>query len=144
MQVIEKIGTDRALDLLYKAVDSQADIIQKEFSQTVLAKPSPLEKGLEVYTRFMRELGAHVLAVPIGDSEFSLKVERCPIYEAYLSIGLECDVWMHGLCTNIVLPSILKIIERFEPDVRLDLVRYRASLDEPCLLRLGLQKSRLV
>lgn len=139
MEVIEKIGTDRALDLLYKAVDRQAEITEKELSSYIKREAGPLERGLEVYSHFMGDLGAKVTTKPQGNSGFSINVARCPIYEAYLSIGLECDVWMRGLCTNMVLPSLQKMMHRFQSDSELSLVKYRLSADEPCLLRLELK-----
>ena len=136
MEVIETIGTDKALELLSRAADRQADILEKETSSHIHREGSPREKGLEAYKHFMEDIGAQVTATPQPNTETTVKVGRCPIYEAYLSIGLECSTWMQGLCTNIVIPSIEKTIHKFEPRLRLRIVTYRASAEEPCTLRL--------
>jgi len=67
----------------------------------------------------------------------SVRVGRCPIYEAFLSIGLDCGFWMQGLCTNIVLPSIGATLRRFDPKMRLALEKYRESAEDSCLLRIS-------
>ena len=136
MEVIEKLGTDRALELLSKAAERQAEIIEKELANQIKAA-EPLEKGLQVYSRFMADLGGEVKVQARSADNASIRVGRCPIYEAFLSIGLDCGFWMQGLCTNIVLPSIGATLERFEPKLRLTLEKYRGSAEDSCLLRIS-------
>lgn len=142
MEIIEKLGTDRALDLLLKAVERQAEIVERELSRSVGGIIDPLGKGLEVYSRFMEDLGAQVKVQNRGEGESMVRVGWCPIYEAFLDIGLECGFWMEGLCTHIVLPSMEEILKRFDPRLRLVLERYRASVEEHCLVRLKLKNDK--
>lgn len=142
MEIIEKLGTDRALDLLLKAVERQAEIVERELTRSVEEIVDPLGKGLEVYSRFMGDLGAQVKVQTGGEEENVVRVGWCPIYEAFLDIGLECGFWMEGLCTHIVLPSIEEILRRFDPRLKLMLDRYRASAEEPCLVRLKLEDDK--
>jgi hypothetical protein len=136
MEVIEKLGTDRALELLSKAAERQADIIERELAGQIKVA-EPLERGLQVYSRFMTDLGGEVKVQARSADNASIRVGRCPIYEAFLSIGLDCGFWMQGLCTNIVLPSIGATLKRFDPKLRLSLERYRESVESFCLLKLS-------
>jgi hypothetical protein len=136
MEVIEKLGTDRALELLLKAAERQAEIIEKELAGRIKTA-EPLEKGLEVYSRFMEDLGAELKVPARNMNSVSIRVDQCPIYEAFLSIGLDCGFWMQGLCTNIVLPSISATLNRFDPKLRLTLEKYRGSAEDSCLLRIS-------
>jgi len=136
IEVIEKLGTDGALELLQNAAEHQAEIIEKELAGQ-LKTVEPLERGLEVYSRFMKDLGAQLTVQTKSADNVSVKAGRCPIYEAFLSIGLDCGFWMQGLCTNIVLPSISATLRRFDPKLRLMLERYRESAEDSCLLRIS-------
>lgn len=139
MEVIERLGTDKALELLSRAVKRQAEIIKRELAASVEKVSDPLDKGLEVYSRFMSELGAWLKVQSRSGGEILIRLGRCPIYEAFLSIGLECGYWMEGLCSNIVLPSIEETLRKFDLGLRLGLKEYRESADEPCLVRLSLE-----
>jgi len=139
MEVIEQLGTDRALELLLKAAEKQAEVIERELVGQLKAT-DPLEKGFEVYSRFMEDLGAKVLAKARSGNNISVRVDRCPIYEAFLDIGLDCGFWMQGLCTNIVLPSIEATLKRFDPTLRLSLEKYRASAEDTCQIKVSLGK----
>lgn len=138
MEVIEKLGTDRALELLSKAAERQADIIERELANQIKAA-EPLERGLQVYSRFMEDLGAEVKMQARSADNASIRVGRCPIYEAFLSIDLDCGFWMQGLCTNIVLPSIEATLRRFDSKLRLTLEKNRESAEDSCLLKLFLE-----
>lgn len=139
MEVIEQLGTDRALDLLLKAAECQAEVIEKELIGQIRAA-EPLERGLEVYSRFMEDLDAKVSVKARSVDNISVGVDRCPIYEAFLDIGLDCGFWMQGLCTNIVLPSIQAILKRFDPKLRLSLEKHRTSAEDPCQIKISLNK----
>lgn len=139
MEVIEQLGTDRALELLSKAAEQQAEIIEKELIGQIKTA-EPIEMGSEVYSRFMKDLGAQPSVQKRTENNITIRVDRCPIYEAFLSIGLDCGFWMQGLCTNIVIPSIGATLKRFDPRLRLTLEKYRASAEDLCLLKLSLDK----
>jgi len=139
MEVIEQLGTDKALELLLKAAEKQAEVIERELAGQIKAT-DPLEKGLEVYSRFMEDLGAKVSVKARSPDNISVSVDRCPIYEAFLDIGLDCGFWMQGLCTNIVLPSIEAALKRFDPKLRLTLGKHRTSAEDPCLLKISLDR----
>jgi len=139
MEVIERLGTDRALESLSRAVERQAEIVEKELS-SLKGMTDSLERGLEVYRCFMGDLGVQFTVEKEGEEGALIRVGRCPIYEAYLDIGLECGFWMEDLCTHITLPSIEAVLRRFDPRLRLLLERYRASVEEPCLVRMRVEK----
>ena len=139
MEVIEQLGTDRALELLSKAAEHQAEAIERELAGQIRTA-EPLEKGLEVYRRFMEDLAAQLTVQARNTDSISVKVDRCPIYEAFLDIGLDCGFWMQGLCTNIVLPSIEAALKRFDQKLRLILEKHRTSAEDPCLIKISLDE----
>jgi len=139
MEVIEQLGTDKALELLLKAAEKQAEVIERELAGQIKAA-DPLERGLEVYSRFMEDLGAQLTVRTRSPDSISVRVDRCPIYEAFLDIGLDCGFWMQGLCTNIVLPSIQAALKRFNPRLRLALEKHRTSAEDSCLIKISLDK----
>lgn len=140
MEVIEEQGTDRGLEMLRRAVEKQADIISQELVPRIPAGLGPLETGVEIYRRFMEDAGAEVAVHERGKSSVTFRVKRCPFFEAFLDVGIDCGYFLGGLCTHITLPSIRATLKRFDPRIQLEPKLVRDSVDEFCLERVYLQE----
>lgn len=137
MEIIEEQGTDRALEMLQRAVEGQADITARELRK-LSAVPGPLDLGMEVYTRFMGEAGAEIEVHGRDEASVTVRVKRCPFYEALLDVGVDCGYFLGGLCTTLTLPAIQSILRRFDPRLRLESRLTRESAEGFCLERIYL------
>jgi predicted ArsR family transcriptional regulator len=140
MGVIEELGTDRSLEMLQNAVENQADIIVRELRKKIPVNLSPLETGVEVYNRFMGDAGAEVAIHTRDDSSVTFRVRRCPFYEAFLDVGVDCGYFLGGLCTYLTLPAIQAILTRFHPGLKMETKLVRESAEEFCLERIYLDE----
>jgi predicted ArsR family transcriptional regulator len=140
MEVIEELGTDRGLEMLQRATERQADVIHRELSREIEPDLQPLEKGVEAYRRFMEEAGAEVQVQKREGDSATFLVRRCPFYEAFLNIGIDCGYFLGGLCAQITLPAVQAILRRFDPRLTLETSLVRESAEEFCLERVRLRE----
>lgn len=141
MEVMEKLGTDSALEMLQRATEKHADIVAGELRRMMPQGLDPLEAGLEVHRRFMADAGAEVDVHRRGDKSVTVRVGRCPFYEAFLDLGVDCGYFLSGLCTNLTLPAIQAALVRFDPRLRLEAEMIRRSAEEFCLERIFLSET---
>jgi len=139
MEVIERLGTDPAIELLMEAARRQGEIVAGELRRDLPPGMEPLEVGAEVYRRFMEEAGAEVSAQRRDESSVTFIVRRCPFYEALLDVGVDCGAFLNGLCGNLTLPSIQATLDQFDPRLRAGPVMVRESAEDVCLERVYLE-----
>ena len=138
-EVIEERGTEKSLEMLQVAVEKQADIIHSEFLRELPDDLPPLEIGDAIYRTFMEEAGADVVVHERDDSSITYRVARCPFYEAFLDVGVDCGYFLGGLCGNLTLPAIQAILNRFDGRLRVVSGLVRESAEEFCLERINLE-----
>jgi hypothetical protein len=63
-------------------------------------------------------------------------VKRCPFYEAFLDVEIDCGYFLGGLCNHITLPAIQETIIRFNPSLKLESKLVRQVAEELCLERI--------
>ena len=138
-EVIEELGTDRGLEMLQTAVEKQAEVLHGELLRELPEGSSPLEIGDAVYLTFMEEAGAEVVVHERDDSSVTYRVARCPFYEAFLDVGIDCGYFLEGLCGNLTLPAIQAILTRFDERLRVESRLVRESAEEYCIERITLE-----
>ncbi|MCW3978488.1 MAG: hypothetical protein NWF12_01950 [Candidatus Bathyarchaeota archaeon] len=141
MEVIEELGTDRALEMLQFAVEKQAGIIERELRREIPEELDPLEKGVGVYRAFMEDAGAEVTVHEKSENSVTFLIRRCPFYEALLDVGVDCGYFLGGLCTNLTLPAVQAALARFDPRLKLKPRLVRESAEEFCLERVYLDEA---
>ena len=138
MKVIEQLGTDKALGLLEDASKRQGVITAREMKRKLPDGLSTLDTGAEVYRRFMMDAGAEIKIHKRDETSVTFIIERCPFFEAFLDVGVDCGMFLNGLCSNLTLPSIQATLNEFDPDLRVETVLTRESAEEFCLERVYL------
>ena len=128
-EVIAELGTDRGLEMLQAAVENQADVIQEELFREQSMDSHPLDIGDAIYRTFMEEAGAEVVVHERDDSSVTYRVGRCPFYEAFLDVGINCGYFLEGLCGNLTLPAIQAILSRFDRRLRMESRVIRGSAE---------------
>ncbi len=141
MESIEEHGTDHALEMLQRAVEKQADIIAREMRPSMPTGLSPLDLGLEAYMRFMRDIGAEVDVHSRDESSVTVVVRRCPFFEAFLDIEVDCSQFLGGLCTNMTMPAVQATLTRFDQRLRLEPKMVRQTAEDICLERIYLEEA---
>jgi len=133
MELIEELGSDRALEMLKRAEEKIAVIFEKEFRSLRPSTQEPLKMGIEAYRAFMEESGAEIAIHGMGEASAALRVGRCPFYEALLDVGVDCGYLQGALCSNMILPAIQEILKRIDPRLGLRTRITRQSIDEFCI-----------
>ena len=135
MKVIEQLGTDKALELLEEASKRQGIIIAREMRRKLPKDLSSLQIGAEVYRRFMEDAGAEIKVHKQDEHSVTFLINRCPFFEAFLDVGVDCGMFLNGLCTHLTLPSIQATLNEFDQKLRVEPVLTRESAEEFCLER---------
>ena len=138
MEIIEELGTDRALEMLQASVEKQAEIIARELKREIPEDADPLQKGMAVYSAFMEDAGAEIIIHERTEDSVTYMVKGCPFYEALLDVGVDCGYFLGGLCIHLTLPAIQATLKRFDPRLRLEPRLVRESAEEFCLERVYL------
>jgi len=138
IEVIKGLGTQPSLDKLMEAAEKQGVLIAKKMRKQIPGGLTTLETGAEVYLRFMKDAGAEVSVHKRDEVSITFVVRRCPFHEAFLEVGVDCGIFLKGLCGNITLPAIQATLNQFDPKLRVENVVARQSVEEVCLERINL------
>jgi predicted ArsR family transcriptional regulator len=141
MQFIERYGTDEALEILEKASKKQGKIIAQEMMREISDSTDPLELGAKIYRKFMSEAGAQITEHKRDKKSVTFIVKKCPFYEVFLDVGIDCGMFLNGLCSNLTLPSIQYTLNEFDPQLRIENILTRESAEEICLERIHLEEN---
>ncbi len=140
IEVIKELGTQPSLDKLMEAAEKQGAIIAKEMKRDMPQGLTTLETGAEVYRRFMVDAGAEVAVHKRDERSVTFVARRCPFHEAFLDVGVDCGIFLKGLCSNLTLPAIQATLNEFDRRLRVENVVARQSAEEVCLERVYLSE----
>jgi hypothetical protein len=140
IEVIKDLGTQPSLDKLMEAAEKQGAIIAKDMRRGIPKGLTPLETGEEVYMRFMRDADAEVSVHRREENSVTFVVRRCPFHETFLDVGVDCGIFLKGLCSNLTIPAIQATLNQFDSRLRVENVVARQSAEEVCLERVYLVK----
>ena len=140
IEVIKDLGTQPSLDKLIEVAERQGAIIAREMRREIPEGLPALETGAEVYRRFMEDAGAEVSVHKREAGSVTFLVRRCPFHEAFLDVGVDCGIFLKGLCGNLTLPAIQATLRQFDPRLRVENVVARASAEDICLERVYLSE----
>ena len=138
MNAVEELGSDKALEILEKSSERQGVIIARNMKKTPPEGMTSLEIGAEVYRRFMSDAGAEISVHKQDETSVTFVINRCPFFEAFLDVGVDCGMFLNGLCTHLTLPSIQATLSQFDPRLKVDPVLTREAAEDLCLERVYL------
>ena len=138
MNAIEELGSDKALEILEKSSERQGVIIARNMKKTLPDGMTSLEIGAEVYRRFMSDAGAEISVHKQDETSVTFVINRCPFFEAFLDVGVDCGMFLNGLCTHLTLPSIQATLSQFDPRLKVEPVLTREAAEDLCLERVYL------
>jgi hypothetical protein len=113
-------------------------LVARELRRKLPEGLSSIEIGAEVYRRFMEDAGAEINIHKQDENSVTFLINRCPFFEAFLDVGVDCGMFLNGLCTHLTLPSIQATLTEFDPQLRVEPVLTRESAEEFCLERVFL------
>ncbi|MES0324299.1 MAG: L-2-amino-thiazoline-4-carboxylic acid hydrolase [Candidatus Bathyarchaeia archaeon] len=138
MNAIEELGSDKALEILEKSSERQGVIIARNMKKTLPEGMTSLEIGAEVYRRFMSDAGTEISVHQQDEKSVTFVINRCPFFEAFLDVGVDCGMFLNGLCTHLTLPSIQATLNQFDPRLKVEPVLTRKAAEDLCLERVYL------
>ena len=138
MNAIEELGSDKALEILEKSSERQGVIVARNMKKILPEGMTNLEIGAEVYRRFMSDAGTEISVHQQDEKSVTFVINRCPFFEAFLDVGVDCGMFLNGLCTHLTLPSIQATLNQFDPRLKVEPVLTRKAAEDLCLERVYL------
>jgi hypothetical protein len=138
MELIEELGSDQTLNILQKAADKQAEVFARNLDPVNLQDLDPLASGEKIYRRFMSDTGAEIDFFNRNGDSVTFRVNKCPFYLALLDVGIDCGYFLEGLCRNLTIPLIQKIMNKFDTRLNLEVKVIRQSIEDFCLEKISL------
>jgi len=140
MRFIERYGTDEALEILEEAAERQGAMVAREMKRVLPGDMETLDLGAEVYRRFMADAGSEIKEHKRDDKSITFVVKKCPFYEAFLDVGVDCGMFLNGLCSNLTLPSIQHSLKEFDQRLGVENILTRESAEGICLERVYVEE----
>jgi hypothetical protein len=140
IEVIKDLGTQPSLDKLMEAAEKQGVIIAREMRKEMPLGLTFLETGAEVYSRFMADAGAEVKVHKRDETSVTFVIRRCPFHEAFLDVGVDCGIFLKGLCGNLTLPAIQATLSQFDHRLKVENLLVRQSAEEMCMERVYISR----
>jgi hypothetical protein len=141
MEVIEELGTDKALEMMQASVEKQANVVANEIRRNIPEILDPIELGIFVYRTFMEEAGAKIQIYEKDEKSVIFAVKRCPFYEAFLDVDINCGYFLGNLCNHLTLPAIQETLTHFYPFLKLEPKLVRQAAEELCLERIYIKET---
>jgi len=138
IEVIKDLGTQPSLDKLLEAADKQGVLVSDEMKKRIPPGLTPIETGSRVYTDFMNDAGAEVSVHRRDSTSVTFIVRCCPFHEAFLEVGVDCGIFLKGLCSNLTIPAIQATLNQFDERLKVENMVARQSAEEVCLERVYL------
>lgn len=138
-ELVEELGTDGALEAVERAVEREAELLAGELRRSQPEGLNPLELGLEAYKELMGSIGAEFEVVEREGDHITIRVDRCPYYEALIDASIDCGYFLGGVCRNILTPLLEGVLRRLEGGLRLEVERVRETAEGICVVRLLLE-----
>ena len=135
MNAVEELGSDKALEILEKSSERQGVIVARHMNKTLPEGMTSLEIGAEVYRRFMSDAGAEISVHKQDEKSVTFVINRCPFFEAFLNVGVDCGMFLNGLCTHLTLPCIQATLNQFDSKLKVEPVLTREAAEDLCLER---------
>ena len=135
LKVIEKLGTKHAIDMLMEAGEEQGRIMIRELSRHLSSDLEALDAGEKMFKTFMEDAGAEVSIHVKGENSVTFHINRCPFYDAFLDVGVECGIFLEKLCENLTLPVIQEVLKTLDTRLRVENVLSKKVAEDFCLER---------
>jgi hypothetical protein len=135
IEVIKDLGTQPSLDKLMVATEKQGEIIAKDMIKEIPEGLTTIETGGEIYRRFMQDAGAEVSTHKHDEKSVTFVINKCPFHGAFLDVGIDCGIFLKGICSSLTLPAIQSTLKQFNPHLKVENIVVRDSAEGICIER---------
>ena len=137
--VVEEVGEEKALSLLEKMGKSMGVMQGKMLkSQTRRDKIKDITASIasSLAGGVIAGLGITTETLEETPEKITLKVEKCPVYEAAKLMGLDSE----KMCRHSAMPFMDTIVKQLDPNLGYELEKYRSGPDDFCQESIVLKK----
>lgn len=140
ISVIEDLGSDKALEILKEVVQKRGRDDGLELKRRLEAVNNDMFDGLAVYSAFIQDSGMNFDVIEENEEKIILKIGKCPVFEASHEAILDCQYFGEKMCRLIYLPLASAVVSVINPNLSVDLVRYRTFHDGYCIEEISLKE----
>jgi len=140
ISVIENLGSDKALEILNEVVQKRGKEDGSDLKRRLKIKSDDISDGLAIYSAFIQDSGMTFDIIDNDENKIVLRIGKCPVYEASHETILDCQYFGEKMCRLIYLPLASAVVSVINPNLSVDLVRYRSFHDGYCIEKMSLKK----
>lgn len=133
ISVIENLGSDKALEILKEVVQKRGKEDGLELKRRLEVVSDSIVDGLAVYSAFIQDSGMNFDIIEMNEKKIVLKIGKCPVFEASHEAILDCQYFGERMCRLIYLPLASAVVSTINPNLSVDLIRYRTFHDGYCI-----------
>jgi len=129
--VVKEIGEEKTYDMIETTCQNmgaiQGRMSKSQARREKMKKMNPSNasilaagaiKGFGIKTEILKE----------SDEKVSLKVGKCPVYEAAKMMGLDAE----QLCRRSAIPFMNSLVKELNPNLQYELEKFRTGQDDYC------------
>ncbi len=140
ISVIESLGSDQALKILKEVVQKRGREDGLELKRRLGVVNNNIFDGLAVYSAFIQDSGMNFEVIEENKEKIVLRIGKCPVFEASHEAILDCQYFGERMCRLIYLPLASAVVSVINPNLSVDLVRYRTFHDGYCIEDISLKE----
>jgi len=140
ISVIENLGSDKALEILKEVVQKRGREDGSELKIRLGIVNDKIIDGLAVYSAFIQDSGMKFDVIKETKEKIVLRIGKCPVFEASHEAIVDCQYFGERMCRLIYLPLASALVSVINPNLSVDLVRYRTFHDGYCIEEMSLKE----
>ena len=140
ISVIENLGSDKSLEILNEVVQKRGKEDGLDLKRRLKTESDDVSDGLALYSAFIQDSGMNFDIVNKAENKIVLRIGTCPVYEASHEAILDCQYFGERMCRLIYLPLASALVSVINPNLSVDLVRYRTFHDGYCIEEMSLKE----
>jgi hypothetical protein len=140
ISVIESLGSDKALEILKEIVQKRGREDGLELKRRLGVVNDNIFDGYAVYSAFIQDSGMNFDVIEENEEKIVLRIGKCPVFEASHEAIVDCQYFGERMCRLIYLPLASAVVSVINPNLSVDLVRYRTFHDGYCIEDISLKE----
>jgi len=129
--VVKDIGEDKTYDMIETTCKSmgslQGKMLKSQARREKIKEMTPKNASL-LGSEAIKGFGIETEILKESDEKVSIKVGKCPVYEASKMMGLDPE----SLCRRSAIPFMNCLVKELNPNLQYELEKFRAGQDDFC------------
>jgi hypothetical protein len=129
--VVKEIGEEKAYDMIETTCQNmgalQGRMSKGQARREKIKEINPSNASI-LASGAIKGFGIETEVIKESDNKISVKVRKCPVYEAAKMMGLDAE----QLCRKSAIPFMNSLVKELSPNLQYELEKFRIGQDDFC------------